>query len=87
MPGYVEQAEADSGEKRIGVLYLDSRESGVLKSPATRSSLEALAAEYASGEARLAPNPGQACEYCHLGALCRIAETDAERADEEGGDE
>jgi serine phosphatase RsbU (regulator of sigma subunit) len=44
---YVEQAEADSGEKRIGVLYLDSRESGVLKSPATRSSLEALAGEAA----------------------------------------
>ena len=33
---YVEQAEADSGQKRIGVLYLDSRERGVLKSPATR---------------------------------------------------
>jgi len=44
---YVEQAEADSGQKRIGVLYLDSRESGVLKSPATRSALEALAAEAA----------------------------------------
>ena len=44
---YVEQAEADSGEKRIGVLYLDSRESGVLKSPATRGALEALAAEAA----------------------------------------
>jgi probable DNA repair protein len=54
---------------------------------AWRRRLEALAAEYASGEARLAPNPGKACEYCHLGALCRIAETDAERADEEGGDE
>jgi serine phosphatase RsbU (regulator of sigma subunit) len=44
---YVEQAEADSGQKRIGVLYLDSRESGVLKSPATRGALEALAAEAA----------------------------------------
>ena len=44
---YVEQAEADSGEKRIGVLYLDSRESGVLKSPATRGALEALAGEAA----------------------------------------
>jgi probable DNA repair protein len=54
---------------------------------AWRRRLEALAAEYASGEARLAPNPAQACEYCHLGALCRIAETDAERADGEGGDE
>jgi hypothetical protein len=54
---------------------------------AWRRRLEALAAEYASGEARLAPNPVKACEHCHLGALCRIAETDAERADEEGGDE
>ena len=53
---------------------------------AWRRRLEALAAEYASGEARLAPNPSKACEYCPLGALCRIAETDAERADEEGGD-
>jgi serine phosphatase RsbU (regulator of sigma subunit) len=44
---YVEQEEADLGQKRIGVLYLDSRESGVLKSPATRGALEALAAEAA----------------------------------------
>jgi serine phosphatase RsbU (regulator of sigma subunit) len=44
---YVEQAEADLGQKRIGVLYLDSRERGVLKSPATRGALEALAAEAA----------------------------------------
>jgi probable DNA repair protein len=54
---------------------------------AWRRRLEALAAEYANGEARLAPNPSKACEYCHLGALCRIAETDVELADEEGGDE
>ena len=44
---YVEVAEADSGEKRIGVLYLDSRESGVLKSPATRGALETLAGQAA----------------------------------------
>jgi len=49
--------------------------------------LEALAIEHASGDARLAPNPGMACEYCHLQALCRIAETDAGGADEEGGHE
>jgi probable DNA repair protein len=48
--------------------------------------LEALAVEHAGGEARLAPNPGKACEHCHLHALCRIAETDVARADEEGGD-
>ncbi|HSP92618.1 MAG TPA: SpoIIE family protein phosphatase [Vicinamibacterales bacterium] len=44
---YVDQAEAYSGESRIGVLYLDSREGGVLKSPATRSALETLAGEAA----------------------------------------
>ena len=54
---------------------------------AWRHRLEALAAEYAAGDARLAPDPPRACEYCHLGALCRIAETAAARAGEEGGDE
>jgi probable DNA repair protein len=49
--------------------------------------LEALAAEYASGEARLAPDPRKACEHCHLPALCRIAETGAGPADEEAGDD
>jgi probable DNA repair protein len=49
--------------------------------------LEALAAEYAAGEARLAPDPPRACAYCHLGALCRIAETRPAAADEEAGDE
>ncbi len=44
---YVEQVEADSGQKRIGVLYLDSRETGALKSAVTRGALEALAAEAA----------------------------------------
>jgi probable DNA repair protein len=54
---------------------------------AWRRRLEALAAEYAGGDARLAPNPATACEYCHLHALCRIKETDADRADEEPADE
>jgi probable DNA repair protein len=49
--------------------------------------LEALAAEYAAGDARLAPDPPQACEYCHLGALCRIAETGAAKPGEEAADE
>lgn len=44
---YVEQAEADHGQQRIGVLYLDSRERGSLHSHATRSALETLAAEAA----------------------------------------
>ena len=38
-----------------------------------RRRLEALAAEYVAGDARLAPDPPRACEYCHLGALCRIS--------------
>jgi len=49
--------------------------------------LEALALEYAAGDARLAPDPPRACEYCRLGALCRIAQTNAVRQDEEPADE
>jgi probable DNA repair protein len=49
--------------------------------------IEALANEYAAGDARLAPDPPRACEYCHLGALCRIAETRSGAVDEGGGDE
>jgi hypothetical protein len=41
---------------------------------AWRRRLDALAGEYVAGDARLAPDPRHACEYCHLGALCRIAE-------------
>ncbi len=44
---YVERIEADSTQKRIGVLYLDSRATGVLTSPKTREALEALADEAA----------------------------------------
>jgi phosphoserine phosphatase RsbU/P len=40
---YVEQAEADSEQKRIGVLYLDSRARGALLSQVTRDALETLA--------------------------------------------
>lgn len=40
-----------------------------------RRRLESLAHEYEAGEARLAPDPGRACRYCHLGSLCRIAST------------
>jgi len=44
---YVEQAEADLGQRRIGVLYLDSKERGVLHAQATRGALETLATEAA----------------------------------------
>ena len=50
---YVDRAEADKGrgpageQKRIGVLYLDSREKGDLASTATGSALETLATEAA----------------------------------------
>lgn len=44
---YVEQAEASDEEKRIGVLYLDSRERGALLSPVTKGALETLATEAA----------------------------------------
>ena len=42
---YVEAAEARGDDRRIGVLYLDSRERGTLLSDATRAALETLAAE------------------------------------------
>jgi serine phosphatase RsbU (regulator of sigma subunit) len=42
---YVETADAKSEDRRIGVLYLDSRERGTLLSEGTRAALETLAAE------------------------------------------
>jgi sigma-B regulation protein RsbU (phosphoserine phosphatase) len=42
---YVESAEAKTEDRRIGVLYLDSREKGTLLSASTRTGLETLAAE------------------------------------------
>jgi probable DNA repair protein len=54
---------------------------------AWRRRLEALAAEYAAGDARLAHDPARACEYCHLGAFCRIAGTSAGKPGEEAADE
>lgn len=42
---YVDTAEARGEDRRIGVLYLDSREKGTLLSEATRGALETLAAE------------------------------------------
>src|SRR5256885_951823 len=44
---YVDRVDASSEEKRIGVVYLDSREKGTLLSRATRSALETLAVEAA----------------------------------------
>jgi RecB family exonuclease len=40
-----------------------------------RERLLLLAAEYVGGDARLAPDPGTACRYCHLATLCRINES------------
>jgi sigma-B regulation protein RsbU (phosphoserine phosphatase) len=42
---YVETADARAADRRIGVLYLDSRERGSLASRSTRTALETLAAE------------------------------------------
>jgi sigma-B regulation protein RsbU (phosphoserine phosphatase) len=44
---YVDKAEAVGEERRIGVLYLDSREKGSLLSGSTRAALETLATEAA----------------------------------------
>jgi sigma-B regulation protein RsbU (phosphoserine phosphatase) len=44
---YVDRADEDAGERRIGVLYLDSREKGTFLSGSTRGALETLATEAA----------------------------------------
>jgi sigma-B regulation protein RsbU (phosphoserine phosphatase) len=44
---YVDTADAAEDEKRIGVLYLDSREKGMLLSSSTRAALETFATEAA----------------------------------------
>jgi sigma-B regulation protein RsbU (phosphoserine phosphatase) len=44
---YVERGEEDSAQKTIGVLYLDSRERGALRSQAARAALETLSTEAA----------------------------------------
>ena len=44
---YLDKAEAVGDERRIGVLYLDSREKGSLLSSSTRAALETLATEAA----------------------------------------
>ena len=44
---YVDSVESTTEDKRVGVLYLDSREKGTLMSDATRATLETLAAEAA----------------------------------------
>ncbi len=44
---YVDKGEAIGEERRIGVLYLDSREKGLLMSNSTRTALETLATEAA----------------------------------------
>ena len=66
---------------RGGVRGFDSWDSLIVE---WQRRIEALAGEYAAGEARLAPDPPRACEYCHLGALCRIAEARPVATDEVG---
>lgn len=44
---YLDKAEAGGEERRIGVLYLDSRVKGILMSDSTRAALETLATEAA----------------------------------------
>jgi len=44
---YLDKGEAVGEERRIGVLYLDSREKGLLMSSSTRAALETLATEAA----------------------------------------
>ena len=44
---YVERADQKTGDEAIGVLYLDSRERGALRSASSQSALETLSAEAA----------------------------------------
>src|SRR3954464_6588135 len=44
---YLDKADAAAEDRRIGVLYLDSREKGTLNSSSTRAALETLATEAA----------------------------------------
>ena len=44
---YVERAEQRGGDEAIGVLYLDSRERGALRSASAKAALETLSAEAA----------------------------------------
>jgi RecB family exonuclease len=52
-----------------------------------RRRLTALAEEHARGDARLAPDPRRACEYCHLETVCRIGETRSGRGGEALGND
>ena len=49
--------------------------------------LDTIAHEHEQGDARLAPNPTQACRFCHLPGLCRSAQAlvDVEEGDHAGG--
>lgn len=49
--------------------------------------LESLAREYVVGDARLAPDPAHACQYCPLPGLCRIGDTRRLALIEEARDE
>jgi ATP-dependent helicase/nuclease subunit B len=44
-----------------------------------RRALSALAAEVVAGHAPVAPKEAKTCQYCDLGALCRIAEAQPDR--------
>jgi ATP-dependent helicase/nuclease subunit B len=44
-----------------------------------RRALTALAAEVVAGHAPVAPKEAKTCQYCNLGALCRIAEVQPDR--------
>lgn len=49
--------------------------------------LESLAREYHAGDARLAPDPKHACQYCPLPGLCRIGDARRLALVEDGSDE
>jgi hypothetical protein len=48
--------------------------------------LDGIGQAYAAGGADVDPSPARVCDYCHLAALCRIAEQERTAPDELPGD-
>ena len=72
------------GDARSGYRELDSWQELLT---AWREHLDALARDFLSGCAPVAPRDGDVCATCHLHALCRIRDRDPYRDGEEGSED
>ena len=89
-PGEVAFAGAGDGEGLLpGVQDWSQRPEGWQGTLSQwRAVLEALAREFTSGRADVAPRDGlKTCTHCELGPLCRVREILAGEADEDAGDD